>query len=70
MELERGLCPECGSGEVTHYTFGLVVDPEGLRDAPPWVRDVGCVETTADRACDDCGHDWSSWTTDDPVRGS
>lgn len=56
---ERGTCPSCGSGEVTHILFGLPADPGA---EPEWVSFGGCVidGIPRNRLCESCGHEWTS----------
>jgi hypothetical protein len=63
---ERGTCPTCGSGQVTHVQFGLFMGDAG--SLPEWVDLGGCEipEEPHDRICQSCGHSW--YAPDTPWR--
>lgn len=58
-DVERGSCPRCGSGEVTHLVIGLRAEPPGP-DTPSWLAFVGCCHPGHDRGCADCGLEWTA----------
>lgn len=55
---ERGVCPRCGSGEVTHILYGY----PGAWPTEEWVTLGGCVlfGDEHNRSCAACGHEWSA----------
>lgn len=57
---ERGVCPECGSGQVNHLVIGMPVFPPG-ESTPEWVKFVGCVVTPESRSryCENCEYSWN-----------
>lgn len=58
--IERGTCPRCGSGAVTHLC--LRADPfAGEHEPlPAWVADYGCMAPPHARECDWCGAAWNT----------
>ena len=54
---ERGTCPSCGSGEITHVLCGFPANPN---TEPEKVRSCGCIMhgEPQDRECSVCGHNW------------
>ena len=55
---ERGTCPACGSGDVSHLVIGLLSGPPSP-DVPDWVAFVGCCHPGYDRECGACGLRWT-----------
>lgn len=55
----RGVCPECGSGNVVHLMIGMMAGPAVMGETPDWVRSVGCVHPGYTRVCSDCRHTWT-----------
>jgi hypothetical protein len=60
LSVQRGRCPHCTSGEVTHMVYGLVMPSEGAPEPPSWVQQAGCVvfEDSMTRRCESCGYEW------------
>ncbi len=58
--IPRGVCPTCGSGDVTHLVVGMPSGPLVMDGDPDWVQWVGCVHPGFDRECGSCGATWSS----------
>lgn len=56
-DAERGTCPACGSGDVSHVVVGLLSGPPSP-DVPNWVAFVGCCHPGHDRQCGACGLHW------------
>src|SRR4051794_39020348 len=56
----RGICPTCGSGDITHLVIGLPTGPDVMTGDPDWVRWVGCVHPGYNRECTSCGSTWSA----------
>ena len=55
----RGVCPACGSGDVTHILIGMPAGPPDY----PWIELAGCVvgDGMSTRRCENCGHAWERW---------
>ena len=64
----RGTCPKCGSGEVTHFFWGMPTQAT-YEGSPAWVSFGGCClpEVMADRACSSCGYEWAIDDDGNPV---
>lgn len=56
----RGICPTCGSGDITHLVIGLPTGPDVMTGDPTWVRWIGCVHPGYDRECTSCGSTWTA----------
>ncbi len=59
-DVPRGLCPTCGSDDITHLVIGMPAGPEGVEGDPHWVSWIGCMHPGFDRECGSCGATWSS----------
>ncbi len=59
-DVPRGICPTCGSGDITHLVIGMPLGPDVMQRDPDWVHWVGCVHPGYDRECGSCGATWSS----------
>lgn len=57
-DAERGTCPVCGSGDVSHRVVGLLSGPPAP-DVPEWVALVGWCHLGHDRECRACGQGWT-----------
>jgi hypothetical protein len=58
--LERGTCPHCDSGEITHIVYGMSVPIRGAPEPPSWVEKAGCVvfDDSMGKRCEICGYQW------------
>lgn len=59
VNVPRGICPECGSGEVMHLLIGMLLMEECATSQQDWVRVVGCVHPGYNRECASCGATWT-----------